>query len=134
MCNFCKGYFPVICMFILDREAHALAHLIVWTCTLELTLTLPCFSEPFMLLISNHYLAILGFLNSPARAYAFLLKTLRLPAVITFSKTKQWTVVSQAIVNRYFWIGEALSSRWMRVNLSTHKKKTQRMFLFCIEY
>ncbi|KAK2870261.1 hypothetical protein Q8A67_024653 [Cirrhinus molitorella] len=71
-----------------------------------------------MPLISNRYLAILGFTNSPARAHAFLLKTLRLPAVITFSKTKQWTVVSQASTNQYFRTGEALSSRRMRALLS----------------
>lgn len=86
--------------------------------TFELTLTLPCFSELFMPLISNHYLAIFRFSNSPARAHAFLLKTLRLPAVITFSKTKQWTNVSQASAIRYFWTGEAQSSLWMTVNLS----------------
>ncbi len=74
-----------------------------------------------MPLISNRYLAILGYSNSPARAHASLLKTLRLPAVISFSKTKQWTIVSQASTNRYFRTGEALSSHRTRVNLSKHR-------------
>ncbi|KAG1951818.1 hypothetical protein F2P79_010721 [Pimephales promelas] len=53
----------------------------------------PCIPELFVPLISNRYLAIFRFSNSPARAHAFLLKTLKLPAVITFPKAMQWTVV-----------------------------------------